>query len=229
MKKLDLVGQQFGRLTVISEAPKDSKSRIVWHCKCSCGGNKSVPSVLLVSGGTRSCGCLSSENKRVHILALNAKRKSEVEDNLPIRFWEKVDKGLGCWIWKASTNHAGYGRLNYKGVIHKAHRISYIMANGEIPHGMHVLHTCDNRLCVNPSHLFLGTQADNMVDKQRKGRAPHGGNCPQAKLTQDQVLEIREEKILSGSEIASKYGITRSYAYAIRGGRTWKHLSRNAS
>jgi hypothetical protein len=102
------------------------------------------------------------------------------------RFWPKVNKTApnGCWEWTACTNELGYGWIaagTRQGRHLKAHRVSYALAFGEVPEGMSVLHRCDNPLCVKPSHLFLGTQADNMADMIRKGRkVTHAAShCPQ--------------------------------------------------
>ena len=96
----------------------------------------------------------------------------------------------GCWLWFKGVNHAGYG-VTHKGL---AHRLSWTAFRGEIPGGMHVLHKCDTRCCVNPNHLFLGTNYDNVQDKIRKGR-PMGGaggsKNPSAKLNEEDVACIR--------------------------------------
>lgn len=88
------------------------------------------------------------------------------------RFWNKVDKGdeSGCWVWKGSTTR-GYGTLSLNGKPYYAHRFSYELHHGAIPESLFVCHTCDNPVCCNPAHLWLGTMKDNMDDKIRKGRA----------------------------------------------------------
>ncbi len=111
------------------------------------------------------------------------------------RFHAKYRKTKTCWLWTASTNTKGYGQIrdtiNGKNVA--AHRLSYEIHIGLIPKGLQVCHTCDKPPCVNPTHLFLGTNELNHADKVAKGRArgPRGEKSPKAKLTRDQVAEIR--------------------------------------
>lgn len=105
----------------------------------------------------------------------------------------------GCWIWCSGTR-SGYGAIKVKGKTLSAHRYSYMLNCGDIPKGMFVCHTCDNPKCINPDHLFLGTNSDNMKDAYKKGRLtlPTSGNFKignkpvNRKLTDEQVVEIKE-------------------------------------
>jgi len=86
------------------------------------------------------------------------------------RFWSKVNKTNGCWLWTAAQNRAGYGVLNRDGIATLAHRISYEFQHGPISGGLHVCHHCDTPACVRPDHLFLGTDATNAADRDAKRR-----------------------------------------------------------
>lgn len=126
------------------------------------------------------------------------------------RFLSKIRKRKGCWIWLASRR-GKYGCFSCKGKAIDAHRWSYMYYNGEIPEGMFVCHKCDNPLCVNPEHLFLGTHEDNMKDASKKGRLVN------RKLTNRQVAYIRKS-VLSNRELANKYGVWDSTIRRIRNG-----------
>lgn len=223
MKKLDLSGQKFTRLTVVKEAGRSNKGQVLWLCSCECAGTKLATSYGLRSGNIKSCGCLLREQIARHVRTLNAKKKEDAVKNFPVRFFSKVLKTDSCWIWQSSTNHAGYGRMNYKGIIEKAHRLSYLIHFGEIPNGAHVLHKCDNRLCVNPEHLFLGNQQINMQDKFDKGRSQFGADAPRAKINEAQAIAILLDN-RPYSKIATEYNLTTSAVSAIKCHRTWKHL-----
>jgi predicted XRE-type DNA-binding protein len=109
------------------------------------------------------------------------------------------------------------------------HRYIFAKHNGPIPPGMHVMHTCDNRLCINPSHLKLGTHQDNMADMVAKGRNTKGDTCGRSKIKSETVNQILSEPNLTQLQIAEKYGISRSHVSRIRSGKTWKHIQRIAN
>ncbi len=87
-------------------------------------------------------------------------------------FWAKVEKGEPdqCWNWKSGTNNSGYGQFCQAAVKRWAHRFSYELHHGDVPEGLDVMHSCDNRRCCNPAHLTVGTRSENMVDAYKKGR-----------------------------------------------------------
>jgi hypothetical protein len=139
-------------------------------------------------------------------------------------FWGKVDKGVSkvfyngtrCWEWTASRNPKGYGYKGWGERVQLSHRVSWMITFGEIPKDLFVLHHCDNPPCCNPSHLFLGTNQDNVDDKIRKGRGAdiRGENNPHCKLTDAQVSEIRKRFVprKHGGDntytLAKEYGVS---------------------
>jgi hypothetical protein len=152
-----------------------------------------------------------------------------MRNTLEERFWAKVKKTEHCWDWTASKLKTGYGQMGLGGrkAGHDvAHRISWKIHNGEIPKGLHVLHKCDNRGCVRPDHLFLGTPLDNMRDMHAKGRACNisGISHPNAKLDHEKVREIRK-RLANGDiihQIASSFSVNWTTIAQIRDGKTWR-------
>lgn len=133
----------------------------------------------------------------------------------------------GCHIWTACRNRGGYGQLTARGKQWAAHRYAWTQANGPIPEGLHVLHHCDNPSCVNPSHLFIGTVADNIRDRQLKGRHRSGEGHGRAKLTVADVQKIRAMDLCHGkviSSVAKEYGVSRGTIYKIVNGTNWANL-----
>jgi len=142
------------------------------------------------------------------------------------RFWTKVNKTDYCWLW-TSCSIRGYGRFFLSGSTQVAHRVSWEIHNGEIPDGLCVLHKCDVRNCVNPSHLFLGTNQDNVDDKVAKGRQLKGEATGRAKLTDEKVVEIRNKHAVDGvaqCRLAAMYNVTQATIFAVINRKTWAHV-----
>lgn len=143
------------------------------------------------------------------------------------RFWDKVVKTDGCWLWASAKDSFGYPLIKRSdGAQIRAHRLSYEMHKGAIPAGHFVCHKCDNKGCVNPDHLFAGTHQQNMDDMVSKSRAFRhiGEKNYSAKLTPEQVIAIRGE---SGScaKIGKKYGVSEMAISKIRRNITWRHVA----
>lgn len=142
-------------------------------------------------------------------------------------FWRKTVKSPGgCWVWIGCTDRDGYGQIGVNRHQLKAHRFSWELHYSAIPEGLCVCHRCDNPSCVNPEHLFLGTNQDNTRDKVSKGRQPVGSQMPLAKLTEEEVAAIRQ-LIADGrpqAQIAREHGVTPAVVCHINKGRTWRHV-----
>jgi hypothetical protein len=138
------------------------------------------------------------------------------------RFWSKVEKSDGCWEWQGCTVR-GYGQFGIGRKMIQAHRVSYEMAHGPIPRTMLVCHVCDNRACVRPDHLFLGSYKDNYEDARAKGRNTRGEMVGASKLTEAQVAEIKSllEQGHTKTAIGERFGVTRTAIYWIAVGRNW--------
>jgi hypothetical protein len=156
------------------------------------------------------------------------------------RFWAKVNKDgpvpahrpeLGpCWLWTAMKNPRGYGCVqkdNARKTFLLAHRVSWELYFTSIPAGLCILHRCDNRRCVRPDHLFLGTKADNMADRYAKGRYEKGEKTGRAKLTEAAVREIRRlfaAGCHNKAALSMQFGVSRPAIRLIVLGKCWKHI-----
>ena len=155
------------------------------------------------------------------------------------RFSTYVTKTDTCWLWQGARDEKGYGYSSLNGRNMRAHRVSWTLAHGEIPDGLLVLHHCDVPPCVNPAHLFLGTNADNMADMKAKNRQargdrsgsrrhpesrPRGSRQADAKLNEAQAKEIRSIEGLSQRAIARRYGVSNVTIHKLRTRKTWKHV-----
>lgn len=145
------------------------------------------------------------------------------------KLWQRVTKGPSCWEWTGMVQAGGYGRIevtvSFKVRKHAlAHRVAWELTYGPIPEGMYVCHRCDNPRCVRPEHLFLGSAADNNHDMRDKGRAAAGPRHALAKLTYEQVAELRR-RLTDGeptAEVAAAFGIRPATANNIARGKTWQ-------
>lgn len=129
----------------------------------------------------------------------------------------------GCWIWTGSTMVRGYGEIISENKKHYAHRASYEAFVGPIPKGFYVCHSCDTPACVNPYHLFAGTQKNNLVDMVKKGRSTRGERNSQAKLTEEQVKFVRTST-QSCNSLAKQLNVSCSTLSAIRRNESWHHV-----
>ena len=158
------------------------------------------------------------------------------------RFWQKVSRGDGCWLWMAGKNRQGYGKFVVGGKTIGAHRIAYRLEHGSMPDSL-VLHHCDNPQCVRPDHLFTGTPADNMADKVVKGRqargaklsaallgkvkALRGSDCHQAKLTEADIPHLRAMHAAGDglSVIAARFSVSKQAVLNAARRKTWRHVA----
>ena len=178
-------------------------------------------------GRKPSYGMLGKTRSEAH----RVKHLARIGDPMS-RFLQRIeyDTAGGCWLWSGTmVPNTGYGQLciNGKGV--GAHRLSWSLFFGSAPDGLVVCHKCDVRSCVNPSHLFLGTPADNMADMKAKGRARWaiGESVSSAKLRADDIPAILK-RLANGEsckKIADSYGLTDCAINAIRRGRSWSHVT----
>lgn len=144
-----LIGQKFGKLVVLKTSKtRSKKGHICLICKCDCGNEKDIPVHHLQWGDLISCGCWKSGEER--------KKPT---------FLKKIEKTNGCWIWKGMISKSGYARHVGK----YAHRLSFEYHKEKIPEGKMICHTCNNKACVNPDHMYAGTAYDNAQDAIRDG------------------------------------------------------------
>lgn len=152
------------------------------------------------------------------------------------RFWDKVDKSGDCWEWTgAKFQDNGYGQFWFNGTTVRVHRFSWMIANGTIPDGLCICHTCDNPLCVNPDHLWLGTNKENTHDMMAKGRWKNGGmdggakgeRNSHSKIIEEDVRRIRESFLFGATQndLISIYPINQQSISNIINHKTWRDVA----
>ena len=160
---------------------------------------------------------------------IRARTRVELSPSDIDRFWSKVDKSGECWKWTAAGRGNGYGCMKVSGKVLSAHCIAFQIAHGGIPEGKIVCHSCDNRWCVQPSHLFAGSPLDNVRDMDAKGRSSRvrGEQCGSSRLTEYAVTQVWFLLSLGWSRrrIAMSVGVAPSTVNAVVLGQTWRHVS----
>lgn len=144
------------------------------------------------------------------------------------RFESKFAKTDGCWLWQGTVNNRwGYGQFFANRKTYRAHRFSYEFFKGAIPAGADVCHTCDVCLCVNPDHLWLGTQKENSQDMVRKKRSLVGAKNSQARLRDDEIIEMRQLRLggMPQADLARIYGIKQPHVSDIINRKKWAHVA----
>lgn len=134
--------------------------------------------------------------------------------------------GMGyCWEWQGAVRPNGYGVMGRNKKTYRVHRIAYALSKGIHPDNIEslVLHKCHNRKCCNPSHLYKGTHKDNAADCMNAGRFPVGSQTKQSKLTEQQVLDIKQST-KRNKDLADFYGVSRALICDIQKGRAWRHV-----
>lgn len=201
-------------------------------------GNRSTPRVAIynmyfgamIKGSALKCTCGNKRCVNPHHLSPR-KSSNPIPSGIEDVFWKKVDiRGKDdCWNWLGCIDKAtGYGKFRYNNVNNMLpHRVAYYITLGDIPDGHFVCHTCDNRSCCNPKHLFIGSPLDNVNDMISKGRNPIGEKDGTAILTEKDVIEIRE-LLQKGKhtqvEIGKIYGVKSVTICAIKSRRNWGWL-----
>jgi hypothetical protein len=153
------------------------------------------------------------------------------QQDIPARFWEKVNKGESCWLWTASVNSGGYGTFRFHGKTRLAPVVAWELTYGPVPAERYICHRCDTPRCVNPAHLWLGTLADNNADMVAKGRSPvigkKGSANINARLSDAEIHDIKSRPHSGwghSARLAAEFGVSPATIGHILTGRSWTHV-----
>jgi hypothetical protein len=211
-------GKISGAQTVLSAPPRPSPRHAEWS-------REDMAALKVTPSACRHCGG-KLERPGAVFCARACYHASAASPDVVVEFWRRVDRRSDseCWPWTSALSKGGYGRFHYtKG---QAHRFSYELHHGQIAAGLLVCHHCDNRRCVNPAHLFLGTHKDNSQDMVSKGRHLHvpkpKGDAHARKLSSQQVAEIRATNGVTNISLAVMYGVNHRTISAIKRGKIWR-------
>jgi hypothetical protein len=208
-KRKSIKDKTFGKWKVLDFYLTDKRNSF-WICRCECGAEKIVNRCSLVNGESKSCGCLKSPEIRKKL-----KSKIEIDEN-------------GCWNFLGKLKKDGYGRMHYNGKYYPVHRLSYLIFVEYVEDSKLICHKCDNRKCLNPSHLYAGTHADNTRDMYERGRQnlKIGESHHNAKFKEHEILTFRRlhKNGVSISEISKKYSVPYKTIHKIISRKTWMHV-----
>lgn len=207
--------------TFLTPLYSTSTPRWGYQCRCDCGVVTYAKANDLTHKRKRSCGCgLAIRDALCY-----------TDDEIRELLKERSKKApSGCIEWQGAIQKGGYGSMRMRNKPCLAHRASWVVNKGEIPDGLCVLHKCDNRKCINPDHLFIGTQADNNADCISKGRARRsdrkGEKHPMATLKASDVFEIRRlcEYGMMQKKVAKMFGVSKMTISDIHLRKKWKHI-----
>lgn len=211
------------QLPLFTTAPDAPTQEIPYgYCKCGCGQKTKIsPQSSTIHKHVNGV-------PRDYLPGHSAKR--HVSITLADVFWELCQKNAetDCWLWRGNINLNGYGTFQFRGKFYYAHRVSYEIHNDiKLSRKQVICHHCDNPVCTNPTHLFLGTQADNMTDMHQKKRHAYGERMGNAKLTEAVVREIRQLRAqgLLQREIAERLSIKKGTVGAVLRHKSWVHVT----
>lgn len=215
------------------ELSEDMKSRAPWtvdrdlvapYGKCQCGCGQDAP----ISSCQRKDRGILKGQPQLYIFGHSSRSQAYNSPKDALLSNTEIGNSDECWLWKGTKRGNGYGCVGYNSKLLDAHRLSYEVYIGPIPDGMLVCHKCDNRLCVNPDHLFLGSYRDNYQDSKRKDRNTRGERHANSKLSDDDVIAIREayrvRRYGDMPLLAERFGVSISTIHRIGQGTAWTHI-----